>query len=687
MKEYQSAHIRNLAVIGHGKSGKTSLCEAFLYNTGLTKRLGRVDDGTSSLDYEPEEIRRKLTINAVLASCEFHDYKLNFLDTPGYPDFTGEVKSALRAAESALVVISALSGVEVETEKVWKYAEEMGLPRLIFINKMDREHADFNAALEEVQAKFGSGAIPIQVPIGSEGTFQGVVDLLTMRTKLKIRDEVRQEEVPKFMEDEVEVARQKLIEATADYNNEIMEKYLEGEEISEIEIQAALIEGINAGKLYPVLCGSAIKEIGAAKLMEAIVEYMPSPYFNVSLGTIPYKQELVERRTEDEFSGFVFKTVVDPFVGRLSYVKVLSGELTTDDNVYNPRCDKAERVGQIITTHGKLQENLKHISAGDIVIIPKLQNAKTGDTLCAKTSPIIYEGIDYPQPMFQMAVRAQNKGDEDKIAMALNRLKEEDMTVKIINNRETRENVMACLGEMQCEIIIERLRNKFGVDIKVTQPAIAYRETIRKSIKAESKHKKQSGGHGQYGHVLLEISPLPLGSGIEFTESIFGGAVPRQYIPAIEKGARETLQNGILAGYPAVDIKVNLYDGSYHTVDSSEAAFKTASAMAIRKAFMDAQPVLLEPIGNVSITVPEYYTGDVIGSINAKRGRILGMESCGRDMSVVNAQVPLAELFKYATELRSISQGRGSYSVEFSHYEEAPIKISDAIIKARNEAK
>ncbi len=681
MKEYQSTHIRNLAVVGHGKSGKTSLCEAFLHDTGFSKRLGKVDDGTSNIDYEAEEIKRRMSINTVLAACEFDAYKLNFLDTPGYPDFVGEVKSALRAVESVLVVVSAPSGVEVETEKVWRYAEELRLPRLIFINKMDREHADFYAAVEEMQVKFGRGAIPIQVPIGKESTFQGVVDLLTMRTKLKIRNEVRQEDIPEFMQGEVEEARQKLIETVAEYNNELMEKYLEGEEISEIEVQAALIEGINDGKVFPILCGSALRDIGAKKLMEAVIEYMPTPYFNVSVGTLPDSDELAERSTEDAFSSIVFKTAVDPFIGKLSYIKVLSGALTADDSMYNPRCGKTERVTSLCITHGKAQETVKKVVAGDIIIIPKLQATKTGDTLCAKDAPIIYEGIEYPQPMLAMAVKAKKKGDDDKISSAFGKLKEEDMTIRLASDKETKENVLYGIGELQLDVLAEKMKRKFGVEFNMVKPAVPYRETIRKSVKVEGKHKKQSGGHGQYGHVWLEVSPLEPGKDVEFTETIFGGSVPRQYIPAVEKGARETLQAGILAGYPAVAIKVNLYDGSYHTVDSSEVAFKTATAIALRKAFAEANPVLLEPICNVKIRVPEYYTGDVIASVNSRRGRILGMDSAGKDMSVVQAQIPQGELFKYATELRSVAQGRGSYEVEFSHYEEAPQKVSEEVIQ------
>lgn len=684
VKEYSSRNLRNIAIVGHGKAGKTSLTESLLFNAGLVNRLGKVDDGTSSSDYEAEEIKRKLSISSSLVSVDWEGYKLNFIDTPGYPDFVAEVKYALQAVESVLVVVSAVAGIEVETEKVWRYSEELNLPRAIYVNKMDREHANFYSAVEQMRVKFGNGVVPIQIPIGKENAFHGVVDLLTMHTKIIASDnKLLEGQIPEYLKAEVEDARQKLIEVVAEYNNELLEKYLEGKEITEIEIAAALIDGINSAKIFPVLCGSAIKNIGSKKLMNAIVEYMPTPYFKTSIGIEPKTENIIERTTEDPFSGVVFKTTADPFVGRLSYIKILSGVMQGDSIIYNSTKEKVERVNAVFSMCGKQQINISTAHAGDIVVVNKLQETCTGDTLCNKDAIIIYETIKFPKPMLVMALKAKNKGDEDKIGNALSKIIDEDQTIKIDKNIETKELLINGIGELHLEIIAEKLKRKFGVEIVLSKPIIPYRETIKGKVKIEGKHKKQSGGHGQFGHVWLELEPLPAGSGVEFTESIFGGSVPKQYIPAVEKGTRETLNEGVLAGYPVVDIKVNLYDGSYHNVDSSEMAFKVASALAIRKGIMQATPVLLEPICNVKITVPEYYMGDVVGGLNSKRGHILGMDSGDHGMGIVTAQVPMAELFKYATDLRSISQGRGSFDMAFSHYDELPTRLATEIIIAK----
>ncbi len=690
MKEYDSTNIRNIAIVGHGRSGKTSIVEACLFNTGAVKRLGKVDDGTAATDYEPEEVKRRLSISSALAACEWQEYKLNFIDTPGYPDFIGEVQGALQAADSALVVISAPAGIEVETEKTWQLAENLELPRAIFINKMDREHADFYGVVEELRVRFGTGVVPIQLPIGKEAAFQGVIDLLAMHTRIKERDEnncIVVDEIPEYMTAEVEDARQKLIEAVAEFNNALLEKYVEGAEIAEEEVAAALIEGIQAGKIFPVLCGSAARNIGMHKLLNDAVEYLPSPLDHAILGTDPEGGDIVERKATEAFSAQVFKTIVDPFVGRLSFLRVFSGNMKPDASYYNPGRQASERVGTIFTMQGKHQLNLPIAHAGDIVAAAKLQGTKTGDTLCDKAAPILYEAIEYPESMLAMAVYARKKGDEDKVFAALAKEQEEDPTICVVKDQETRETLVKGIGEVHLEVLAEKIQRKFGVEAAVREPRIAYRETIRKAVKAEGKHKKQSGGHGQYGHVWLEISPQAAGEGNVFTETIFGGSVPRQYIPAVEKGTAETLGNGIMAGYPVVDVKVNLYDGSYHSVDSSEVAFKTATALALRKGVMEASPVLLEPICNMTVTAPEYYMGDVMGRLNSKRAHIMGMESTGKDMSQVKAQVPQAELYKYATELRSLTQGRGSYTLEFSHYEEVPVKMAEKIIAESKEKK
>ena len=682
MKNYKSTNIRNVAVLGHGKTGKTSLLDACLFNTEAVKRLGNVEDNSSALDFEPEEIKRGMTIHAKLAACEWRDFKLNFIDTPGYPDFVGEVKGAVAAADSALIMISASSGIKSGTENAWNMAEESELPRAFFINKMDREHADFDGVVEELRVRFGDGVVPVQIPIGREAAFQGVVDLLSLHMKVVTHDnEIIKDEVPEYIQGDVETARQKLIEAVAEFNNELLEKYIDGAAITELEVAAALIEGIQAGKIFPVFCGSAKQNIGIKKLMNDIVEYLPTPYFKVSIGTDPVSGEIKERSTEDAFSAQVFKTVVDPFVGRQSFIRIFSGEMRGDAVYYHPNKEKEERVGTLFTLQGKRQDNLNTLSAGDIVVTTKLQDVRTGDTLCDKNDAIQYERITYPEAMLEMAASAKKKGDEDKVFGALAKQQDEDPTLILAKNPETKETLLRGIGEVHLEVLIEQLQRKFSAELVLSEPRVAYRETIRKTVQVQGRHKKQSGGHGQYGDVWLEISPLPTGEGNVFTETIFGGSVPRQYIPAVEKGTAETLADGVLAGYPVVDVKVNLYDGSYHAVDSSEAAFKTAAALAIRKGIMEAEPILLEPIDTLTIQTPEYYMGDVMGKLNSKRAHILGVDSKGKDMSEIQALIPAAELYRFATDLRSLTQGRGSYTLAFARYEPVPEKKAQQLIQ------
>lgn len=683
LKEYATSHLRNIAIVGHGKSGKTSLTEAVLLNVGATSRMGRPEDGTTVSDFEPEEIKRKLSISAAVISCEWEAHKLNFIDTPGYPDFVAETQSAMRAADSVLLVVSAPSGIEIETEKSWQYAQEQGLPRAIFINKMDREHVDFAAVVEELRVTFGSGVVPIQVPIGSAETFQGVVDLLSMHTKVHLREEALVEgEIPEFMAELVEEARQKLIEVVAEYDSTLLDKYLEGEEITEAEVAAALVEGINDAKIFPVLCGSAVKNIGARKLLNSLVEYMPAPCLEPAVGE-GKDGEIVERAADAPFSAFVFKTTVDPFVGRMNYLKILSGALSGDFLAYNPAKDKNERLSNLYVMRGKKQIPVKTAQAGDILVATKLQETGTGDTLCDRKQPIAYEAPAYAEPMLMMAIRAKKKGEEDKLGSVLARITEEDPTIRVRKDAETKEVLVYGIGELHLDVLVERMQRKYGVEAALEEPTVPFRETIRAKAKAENKYKKQSGGHGQYGHVLLEIEPREAGSGNAFTETIFGGAVPRQYVPAVEKGVTEALSGGVLAGCPIVDVKVNLYDGSYHNVDSSELAFKIAAINAVRKGVMDAHPVLLEPIYNLEIMVPDYYMGDIIGGLNARRARIMGTDISGKGLGVIKAQAPLAELYKYATALRSASQGRGSFTMAFSHYEEMPQRFAEQVIAAK----
>lgn len=690
MKEYRSDKLRNIGIIAHGGAGKTSLTESLLFNTGATTRMGRIADGTTITDFEPEEIKRKITINAALAPCEWQEHKMNFIDTPGYADFVGEVKGVLRAVDSTIVVLCAAAGIEVETEKVWKYADELTLPRMVFINKMDRENADFYNVVQEMQEKFGPRILPIQLPIGAEENFTGIVDLLKMKAIMpanKAGNQYVESDIPDEVQENALALRQKLIESAAEANDELLNKYLEGEELSDEEIKQGLATGISQGKIFPVLCGSAYKNIGIQQVLDSAVAYLPSPEQSSILGLHPVSKELIERNISDAFSAMVFKTTADPFVGRLSYIRIFSGTMKPDSILYNASKEKTERIGNLFTLRGKHQEAITKIHAGDIVVVAKLQETGTGDSLCEKDKPIIFEPISYPKPMFTMCIAAKNKGDEDKIGNALHRLTDEDPTFKVRKNTETKQLLVSGIGEVHTDIMAERMKRKFGVDVLLSDPKVPYRETIRGSVKVEGKHKKQSGGHGQYGHVWLQLDPLPMGKEFEFVDSIFGGSVPRQYIPAVEKGVREALASGILGGYPIVDIKVTLYDGSYHNVDSSEMAFKIASVMALRKGALQAKPTLLEPICDVQINVPSSFMGDVIADLNSKRGRIQGMEPVGDGQGVIKAQVPMSEMFKYAIDLRSITQGRGCFDVNFSHYDEVPQRIAEMIITANKKDK
>ena len=693
MKDYASEFIRNVAVAGHGKTGKTSLLDACLFNSGAVKRLGKVDDGTSVLDYEAEESKRKMTIGDSLAVTEWKDHKINFIDTPGYPDFVGEVQGAMAAADSALIIVAANAGVEVETEKAWNLAEKANLPRAFFINKMDREHADFHKTLDELRAKFGNNVVPVQIPIGKEETFQGVVDLIKMYVKVKTHDDEIKTDIPEYLNDEVEEARLQMLDVVAEFNDELMEKYLEGEidDLDDKDVGAALAEGVKTAKVFPVFVGSALKNIGIDRLLNKVVEYMPSPDSKTYVGTNPSNGDLVERKTSDTFSGQIFKTLVDPFVGRMSYIRIFSGDMKPDSTyqLAGENSEGQERVGAIFTMQGKKQIPMDIAHAGDIVVTSKLANAKTCDTLFDKSSPVKYERVDYPEPMLAMSVSSAKKGEEDKVISAITRQQDEDPTIKLVKNIETKQTILSGIGEVHLDILSDKILRKFGVQMVLGEPKVAYRETIRKTVEVQGKHKKQSGGHGQYGDVWLKISPNKEKTdkpfNVVWSESIFGGSVPRQYFPAVEKGTYETLAQGIIAGYPVVDVAVNLYDGSYHSVDSSEAAFKMATAIAIKKGVLAAEPILLEPINEITVLTPEYYMGDIIGKLNSKRGKILGMDPKGKGMTEVKALIPASELYKYATDLRSQTQGRGSYSLRFSHYEPMPDKLAEKII-AENKA-
>ncbi len=687
MKDYASEFIRNVAVAGHGKTGKTSLLDACIFNTGVAKRLGKVDDGTSLLDFEPEETKRKMTITDALAVTEWKNYKINFIDTPGYPDFVGEVMGAMKAADAALIIVAANAGVEVETEKAWALAESLKLPRAIFINKMDREHADFRKTLDDIKSKFGNNVIPVQIPIGKENSFKGVIDVVKVYSKLK--EEVKNE-IPADLEDEVETERLEMLDVIAEYNDELMEKYLEGDtdNLDENQIAEALAEGVRQAKVFPVFVGSALKNIGIDKLLNRIVEDIPAPNTRTYDGINPNNDDLVERKVTDPFSGQIWKTMVDPFVGRMSYIRIFSGDMKADATyqLYGDGSEGQERISGLFTMQGKKQINLDVAHAGDIVVTSKLANAKTCDTLCEKSSPIKYERIEFPEPMLAMAVSSVKKGEEDKVISAIRRQQDEDQTIKLVKDKATKQTILSGVGEVHLDILGEKIQRKFGVQMVLGEPRVDYRETIRKNVEVQGKHKKQSGGHGQYGDVWLKIGPAKdtdpnVRDGNVFTtDQVFGGSVPRNFFPAVEKGTFETLAEGVIAGYPVVNVKVDLYDGSSHPVDSSEAAFKMAASIAIKKGVLMANPILLEPIDEVTVLVPDAYMGDIIGNLNSRRGRVLGTDPKGKGMTEIKAYVPASELYKYATDLRSQTQGRGSYSVKFSRYDPMPDKLAEKII-------
>ncbi len=692
MKKYATGQIRNIALISHGGAGKTSLAEAILYTTGTTNRLGNTGAGNTTTDFDPEEIKRQITINASLAPCEWKGAKINLIDTPGYFDFIGDVISSLRVADGAIVTACAVSGVEVGTEKVWSYAEENHLPRLVFINKMDRENANFQGVLAQLQEFFGLGTVPVQMPMGSEDDFQGVVDLVRMKACVYQEEgglKFAEEEVPADLQEQAREYREKLIEAVAESDDELLMKYLEGEALTDEEVTEGLRKGVLQRKIFPVLCGSAAKNLAMQPLLDFAVSCLPSPadVGIVKAARAPQGEE-VELKVDSQgpLAALVFKTLADPYVGKVSYYKVYSGTFKGDTQVYNPIREVNERIGQIFLMRGKNQINVDEVAAGDIGAVAKLGDTATGDSLCDKNNPVTFSPLEFPDPVISFAVEPKSKGDEEKVGGGLARFTEEDPTFRVKRNTETKQTLISGMGDMHLDIIVSRLAKKFGVDVNLSTPRVPYRETIRSSAKAEYKHKKQSGGRGQYGHVYVEVSPKARGEGFEFEDKIFGGAVPRQYIPAVEKGVRETIDNGVVAGYPVEDLKLTLYDGSFHTVDSSEMAFKIAGSGAFKKAVEQASPVLLEPVMDVEVTVPEAFMGDIMGDLNSRRGRIQGMDSA-QSLQVIRAQVPMVEMFKYAIDLRSMTQGRGFFTMEFSHYDEVPANIAEKVVEAARKEK
>ncbi len=692
VKGVEVERIRNVGIIAHGGAGKTSLTEALLFHAGAIDRLGRVEEGTSTMDFEPEEVSRKITITAAVGFCDWKGHRFHLIDTPGYLNFVEDAKGCLRAADGAVVLISAISGVKAETEKVWAYACQYELPRIAFVNKMDRERADFYRAVGDMEQSLTREALPVQVPIGAAETFEGVVDLLTLKALFFTKDgsgKVAEGPIPDSVRKEVETYRKRLVERIAETDDALLERYLEAGDLEEAAILKGLREGTLTGKFVPVLCGSATKNMGVRPLLDGILTCLPSPADRARIvpirGQHPKSGDSVTRQPSpaDPFSAFVFKTIVDPFMGKLTLFRVFSGQLASDSGFFNASQGKRERCGQIFLQQGKKHVPVPVAAAGQIAAVAKLKETQTGDTLCDEAQPILFERIVFAEPVMAFAISPKTKGDEDKVSAALARILEEDPTLRFHRDDETKEMILAGMGQTHLEVTLERLKRKFGVEVVMNTPKVPYKETIKGAAKAQGKYKKQSGGRGQYGDCRLEVESLPRGGGFEFVDKIVGGVIPRQYIPAVEKGVVEAMHEGVVAGYPLIDLRVTLYDGSFHTVDSSEMAFKISGSMALKKAVQEARPVLLEPIMNVEVIVPEDALGGVIGDLNSKRGRVVGVIPQAHSQKIA-AQVPMAEMLKYAPTLNSLTSGRGMYSMEFSHYEEVPSHFVAKITAAKS---
>ena len=689
MKDFTVDKLRNVGLVGHGGVGKTSLVEGMLFTAGVTKRLGKVIEGNTVSDYNDDEIERKVSINASLSHLEWKEHKINLVDMPGYADFIGEVVGGLRVCESAMVLISALSGIEVGTEQVWNIADKYGVARFVFINKMDNENADFFKVLKQLEERFGQKIVPLQIPSGQGAKFKGIIDLMKMRAiAFNVEGKAQEEAIPKELEDVAKEYRNKLMESVAESDDALLEKFFEKGELSDEEIRNGLRKGVLSLKLFPLLCGNALGNIGSSPLLDYIVEFMPSP---IDLGKVKAKKgnkDEVELPIAENgpTCAFAFKTVSEPHVGELTFLKVYSGAVKSGDDLYNPNQSVTERIGQIYAMNGKQRNEVGIVKAGDIGALVKLKYTRTGDTLCDNKNTVILPPIEFPKPVINLAIRGKSKGEEEKIASGLSKLHEEDPTFIMEVDGDIKQTIIYGQGELHLDVIVDRLKKKFGVEVEMEKPRIPYRETIRRKVEVQGKYKRQSGGRGQYGDAWLRLEPLPRGKGFEFASEIFGGSVPSKYIPAVEKGVVEAMNEGVFSGHKMVDIKVVIYDGSYHSVDSSDMAFKIAASMGFKKGCAEANPVLLEPIYNVEVIVPEEFMGDVMGDLSSRRGKILGMEPDG-SFQKIKAQVPLAELYKYSTSLRSLTQGRGGHTREFSHYEEVPREIADKIIEESKKEK
>lgn len=692
MGQFETSKIRNLGIVAHGGAGKSSLAEAILFDTGMIDRLGRVDDGSSTMDFEPEEIKRKISITSALDHCEWDGHSIHIVDTPGYGNFIADTRACMRTLDCAVVILSAISGVKAQTEEIWSWANEFEIPRIAFVNKMDRERASFLRAIDDMEKTLGARGVAIQMPIGVEADFRGVVDLVTMKAYFYAQDgsgSFTEGPIPAEYAAEAARLREQLVETVAEAYDALTEKYLEAGELTEAEILDGLRVGTMRNTFTAVLCGSATANIGVKQLLDAVCAYLPSPLDRTrTVGTHPKTGDILERSPDEKepFSALVFKTTSDPYTGKITIFRIYSGVLNSDSTIFNSTKGIEERIGQIYELEGKKQHPIKQAVAGDIVAVAKLKETVTGDTLCDAANPIVYEPAKQLLPVISYAIEPKTKADEDKIHNALHRMIEEEPTLESHRDSQTKEFIISGMGQVHLEVIVEKLKRKFGVEVLLKTPKVPYLETIRGSAKVQGKYKKQSGGRGQYGDCWIEMGPTGRGEGYVFEDKIVGGVIPRQYIPAVDKGIQEASVEGFLAGYPVVDFRVALYDGSFHTVDSSEMAFKVAGSMAFKKAMEVCKPVLLEPIVNLKVTVPDENMGDVIGDLNSRRGKVVGVEPKANSQ-IIRAVVPMSEVLAYSNDLKSMTSDRGLFSTEFSHYEEMPSHLSQKVISESNAGK
>ncbi|GAA7691187.1 elongation factor G [Helicobacter pylori] len=681
--------IRNIGIAAHIDAGKTTTSERILFYTGVSHKIGEVHDGAATMDWMEQEKERGITITSAATTCFWKDHQINLIDTPGHVDFTIEVERSMRVLDGAVSVFCSVGGVQPQSETVWRQANKYGVPRIVFVNKMDRIGANFYSVENQIKQRLKASPVPINIPIGAEDTFIGVIDLVQMKAIVWNNETMGAkydvEEIPSDLLEKAKQYREKLVEAVAEQDEALMEKYLGGEELSIEEIKKGIKTGCLNMSLVPMLCGSSFKNKGVQTLLDAVIDYLPAPTEVVDIKGIDPKTEeevFVKSSDDGEFAGLAFKIMTDPFVGQLTFVRVYRGNLESGSYVYNSTKDKKERVGRLLKMHSNKREDIKEVYAGEICAFVGLKDTLTGDTLCDEKNAVVLERMEFPEPVIHIAVEPKTKADQEKMGVALGKLAEEDPSFRVMTQEETGQTLIGGMGELHLEIIVDRLKREFKVEAEIGQPQVAFRETIRSSVNKEHKYAKQSGGRGQYGHVFIKLEPKKPGSGYEFVNEISGGVIPKEYIPAVDKGIQEAMQNGVLAGYPVVDFKVTLYDGSYHDVDSSEMAFKIAGSMAFKEASRAANPVLLEPMMKVEVEVPEEYMGDVIGDLNRRRGQINSMDD-RLGLKIVNAFVPLVEMFGYSTDLRSATQGRGTYSMEFDHYGEVPSNIAKEIVEKR----